>query len=147
MNFVSYLGIFHVIILLSSYPFFCQAITNRVAECSKIIPICGDISVLDQREMQVSIEALFHALDVFQQRDFAKGDGLFLFQVALWSLCHVLAWRESTPFRHKNKQKLVCKTANTPRSARCKSFEVKQTGGWCFRWEFLVVPNLATKKY
>jgi hypothetical protein len=29
-------------------------------------------------------------------------------------LCHVLAWRESTPFSHKNKQKLVCKTANTP---------------------------------
>ena len=103
-NFGPYLWIFYVIILLSTYPFLCQSITNCVTKGSKIIPIRGNISVLDERKMQVPVEAILYVSDVFHQRYFAKGYRLFLFQIALWSLCHVLAWCESTSFRQKNKQ-------------------------------------------
>ena len=133
-----YLRIFYIIIPLSSYPFLRQAVTNRVAKCSKIIPICGDISVFDQREVQVSIEALLHASDVFNQRNFTKGYRFLLFQIALWFLCHALACFEITSFRHKNKQKLICKMAkNTARNMQ--SFEVlDKTGGSYFRLVFSV---------
>ena len=101
---IPYLWIFHVIILLSSYPFLCQSITNCVTKGSEIIPIRSNISVLDQREMQVSVEAFLHVRYVLDQRYFAKRYRLFLFQITLRSLCHVLAGCESTPLRQKNKQ-------------------------------------------
>lgn len=80
----------------------------------------------------------------FSSKGILRREMDFFFSKSLFGLC-AMSWRgvkgtESTLFRHKNKQKLVCKTANTP------SRQDPQTnrGGWCFRWEFLVVPNLAT---
>ena len=110
---VPYLRIFIVIILLCSNPFFCQSIANCMAECSEIIPARSNISVLDEGEMQVPIEALFYAGDIFHQRDFSKGYRLLLFQIALRTLCHSLRGLEALLSAAKSKQKLYAKRKRT----------------------------------
>lgn len=69
-----YLWIGVVIVLLRSYPPRSKIIPDHVGQSKKIVPGRGYVSVLDQREMQVSVERLFHRDDVFQSGDWRHAD-------------------------------------------------------------------------
>lgn len=69
-----YLWIGVVIVLLRTYPPGSQIVTDHVGQREKIVPGRGHVPVLDQREVQMSIEGLFHRDDVLQTGDGRHAD-------------------------------------------------------------------------
>lgn len=60
----THFGILLVVVLLGSDPSADQVIPHRVGQGEVVIPPGGHISVLDQREVQVSVEVLLQLGDV-----------------------------------------------------------------------------------
>lgn len=68
-----------------------QAIPYRVRQSVVVIPAGGHVSVLDQREVQMSVKRLFHGHHVLDVRDGLDTDLLSLFHLGLVAHDHVLA--------------------------------------------------------
>ena len=70
----SYLWVFFVVILLSPDPSSCQVIFDGVGKGEIIVPGSGDIAILDQGIMEMTVEALLHIGHIFHWGDVANLD-------------------------------------------------------------------------
>lgn len=70
----THFGILLVVVLLGSDPPAHQVVPHRVGESKVVIPSGRHISVLDQREVEVSVEILLQLRDVFHAGEAAHGD-------------------------------------------------------------------------
>lgn len=73
-NWGQYLGALLVVVLLRADPAPHQVVAHRVRQREKIVAGGGHIAVLDQREVQVPVEALFQLRHVFHAHDTADAD-------------------------------------------------------------------------
>lgn len=69
-----YLGALLVVVLLRADPAPHQVVAHRVSQREKIVAGGGHIAVLDQREVQVPVEALLQLRHVFHAHDAADAD-------------------------------------------------------------------------
>lgn len=79
---MSHLGVFLVVVLLSADPAAHQVIPHRVRQGEVVIPGCGHVPVLHQREVHVPVEALLDLDHVPETHDTAHADLLPLLMVA-----------------------------------------------------------------
>lgn len=63
-----------VVVLLRAYPSGSQVVPDHVGQCEIIVPGRGHVPVLDQREVQVPVERLFHRYRVLQPGDGRHAD-------------------------------------------------------------------------
>jgi len=61
-------------VLLSAYPSGRQVVPDHVGQREKIVSGRGHVSVLDEREVQVSVKGLFHRDHVLQTGDGRHAD-------------------------------------------------------------------------
>lgn len=83
----THFGILLIVVLLGSDPSANQVIPHGVGESKVVIPSGRHISVLDQREVEVSVEILFQLGDVFHAGKASHRD-LFLFVVVRQGFRH-----------------------------------------------------------
>lgn len=90
----TYFGILLIVVLLGSDPPADQMISHRVRQGKVVIPSSRHISVLNQREVQVSVEVLLQLCDVLHPGEASHRD-LFLSLVVRQGLRHS-GWRSSS---------------------------------------------------
>lgn len=73
----THFGVLLIVVLLGSDPSAHQVVPHRVGESKVVIPPGRHISVLDQREVEVSVEILLQVCHVFHAGEASHGD-LFL---------------------------------------------------------------------
>lgn len=90
----TYFGILLIVVLLGSDPPADQMIPHRVGQSKVVISSGRHISVLDQREVEVSVEVLLQLCDVLHAGEASHRD-LFLSFVVRQGLRHS-GWRSSS---------------------------------------------------
>lgn len=77
-----YLGVLLVVVLLGADPAAHQVVPDGVGQGEEVVPGRGDVPVLDQGEVEVTVKVALDSGDVFEPRDGAHANLFPLFVVA-----------------------------------------------------------------
>jgi hypothetical protein len=119
----TYLGVLLVVVLLGPNPSRHEIVFDRMGQSKVIVPRRGNIAVLNQRVVQVSVERLLYVSHIFHLSNTSYADLFTFFEIRLHGR-HFLTLPPQTSYKHRSLQLTGCWSPSTRSRLRSGRFRV-----------------------